>query len=360
MKKNQILFLIGAPLFAILLVAIKVYYSAYVWRYQGPDVFFYIKPSESFASINSRLIKEKLIHSPRLFHRYSQWTGVMTKFKSGQYQIKTNSNMMDVYNTFINEKSLAMYFTVPEGKNMYEIGKMLEERGITPYAEFIELCKSPAFVKSLNIKGATVEGYLYPETYDFAPDLPADQVIKTMVREFRKKTEGLNFDSVNMTKEDVITLASMVEKETGDKSERALIAGVFHNRLKIKMRLQSDPTTIYGIFENYKGNITRKDLLTPTDYNTYTVKALPKGPIANPGLAAIEAVLKPAKHEFLYFVSQNDGTHIFSESYGKHQEAVVKWQKTAKNREGRSWRNKKESTESNESLDSPVNAPIKN
>ena len=342
MKKNHILFLIGAPLLAILLVAIKVYYSAYVWRYQGPDMYFYIKPSESFASINSRLGKEKIISSPRLFHRLSQWNGVMTKFKAGQYEIKTNSNLMDVYNTFINGKSLAMYFTVPEGKNIYEIGKMLEERAITNYTEFIELCKSPAFVKSLGINGVSVEGYLYPETYDFAPNLSAEHVIKTMVREFQKKTAQIDFSKQRLSKEDIVTLASMVEKETGDKTERPQIAGVFLNRLKIKMRLQSDPTTIYGMFENYNGNITRKDLLTPTDYNTYTVKALPKGPIANPGLASIMAVLNPAPHKYLYFVSQNDGRHIFSESYEQHQQAVVKWQKTAKNREGKSWRNKTE------------------
>ena len=350
MKKNHLLFLIGAPLFAILLVAAKVYYSAYIWKYEGPDVFFFIKPSESFSSINSRLNKQGLISSPRLFHRLSQWNGVMTKFKSGQYKIKSNSNLMGVYNTFINEKSLSTYFTVPEGKNMYEIGKMLEERAITPYNDFVELCKSPAFTKSLNINGPTVEGYLYPETYDFAPNLPAEQVIKTMVREFRKKTADLDFSKQNMSKEAVITLASMVEKETGDKSERAMIAGVFLNRLKIKMRLQSDPTTIYGMFETYNGNITRKNLLTPSDYNTYTIKALPKGPIANPGIASIKAVLQPAIHNYLYFVSQNDGTHIFSENYGKHQEAVSKWQKTAKNREGKSWRNKKE----NASEDAPT------
>lgn len=340
MKKN-LLFLVGAPLLAVLLVGLRIYYSAYIWRYPGPDAMFYIKPSESFSSINARLDKEGLISSPRLFHRLSQWKGVMTKFKSGQYQIKSGSNLMDVYNTFINEKSLAMYFTVPEGKNMYEIGRMLEERAITTYDQFVELCKSPAFVKSLGIKGATVEGYLYPETYDFAPNLPAEDVIKTMVRQFNKKTAEIDYTSTGMDKEDVITLASMVEKETGDKSERPIIAGVFLNRLRIKMRLQSDPTTIYGIYENYAGNITKKDLLTPSDYNTYTLKALPKGPIANPGIESIKAVLHPAQHKYLYFVSQNDGTHIFSENYGAHQEAVVKWQKTAKNREGKSWRNKK-------------------
>ncbi|MBY0412712.1 MAG: endolytic transglycosylase MltG [Bdellovibrionales bacterium] len=351
MKTNHILFLIGAPLFAVLLVAIKIYYSAYVWRYEGPNTYFYIKPSESFASINSRLAKEKLISSPRLFHRLSQWEGTMTKFKSGQYEIKANSTLLDVYNTFISGKSLAMYFTIPEGKNLYEIGKMLEDGGITPYAQFVELCKSPAFVQSLGINGSTVEGYLYPETYDFAPNLPADQVIKTMVREFKKKTADIDFANQKMSKEDIITLASMVEKETGDKSERPMIAGVFHNRLNINMRLQSDPTTIYGMFERYNGNITRKDLLTPSDYNTYTIKALPIGPIANPGIASIKAVIQPAQHKYLYFVSQNDGRHIFSETYGQHQEAVVKWQKTAKNREGKSWRNKTD--------DADLTAPVK-
>ncbi len=345
MKKNHYLFLVGAPLFALLLVGIKVYYSAYMWRYQGPDVIFSIRPNENFASINSRLQKSQLISSARLFHRYSQFKGVMNKFRAGRYQIKTNSNLIDVYNTFINEKSLSALFTVPEGKNLYEIGKMLEEREITSYSEFVALAKDPVFVSSLGIKGDTVEGYLYPETYDFIPDLPAEQVIKAMVNQFKKKTAGIDFNNQKfgphrLTKEEIITLASVVEKETGDKSERPIIAGVFHNRLRKKMRLQSDPTTIYGMYERYTGNIKRSDLLNPTPYNTYTIKALPVGPISNPGIESIKAVLTPAEHEFLYFVSQNDGTHIFSVDYENHQNAVNKWQKTAKNREGRSWRNK--------------------
>lgn len=347
MKKTHVLFLIGAPLLAIVLVALRIYYSAIIWRYQGPDVTFMIRPSENFSSINSRLQKGKLIHSARLFHRYSQFKGVMTKFRAGRYLIKNNSNLMDVYNTFINERSLSALFTVPEGKNLYEIGRMLESREITSYDDFVAAAKDPEFTASLGIKGETVEGYLYPETYDFVPNLPAEQVIKVMVNQFKRKTQDIDFSVQKfrphrLSKEEIITLASMVEKETGDKSERPIIAGVFHNRLRKKMRLQSDPTTIYGMYERYKGNITRNDLLTPSPYNTYTIKALPKGPISNPGIASIKAVLEPAQHNFLYFVSQNDGTHIFSEDYEGHQSAVTKWQKTAKNREGRSWRNKKE------------------
>lgn len=338
MTKKHLLFLLGAPLFALLLVAVRIYYSAVVWQYQGPDADFLISPSENFSSINSRLAKQKLISSPRLFHRYSQLRGVMTKFKAGHYIIRHNSNLLDVFNTLIKERSHAMLFTVPEGKNMYEIAKMLEENKITTYQEFMELARDKNFLKEIGIDADTVEGYLYPETYDFAPNLPAKAVIKTMVHEFHKKIATVDIRSTNLTPRQVLILASMVEKETGDKKERPMIAGVFFNRLQKKMRLQSDPTTIYGKFENYNGNLTKKDLLSPSEYNTYTIAGLPIGPICNPGIDAINAVLHPELHHYLYFVSQNDGTHIFSETYEQHEAAVAKWQKNARNREGRSWR----------------------
>lgn len=349
MKKNIYLFLVGAPILAIILVGARIYYSAVVWKYKGPDVVFLIHPNENFSSINSRLANQKLIHSARLFHRYSQYKKVMNKFRAGRYLIKKNSNLLKVFDTFINEKSLTALFTIPEGKNLYEIGKMLEEREITSYVDFINLARDPVFTAQLGIKGTSVEGYLYPDTYDFYPDLPAEQVIRVMINQFKKKTKDIDFKHqefgpYQLTKEEIITMASIVEKETGDKAERPMIAGVFHNRLKKRMRLQSDPTTIYGMFERYNGNIKRSDLLAPTPYNTYTIKALPIGPISNPGIESIKAVLEPAKHNFLYFVSQNDGTHIFSETYESHQNAVNKWQKTSKNREGRSWRNKRDDT----------------
>lgn len=340
MTKKHILFLLGAPVLALLLVAVRVYYSAAVWKYTGPDADFLISPSENFSSINSRLSKQKLIYSARLFHRYSQFKGTMTKFKAGHYIIRHNSSMLDVYNTLMNERSQAMLFTVPEGKNMYEIGRMLEENKITSYEEFITLARDKKFLRELGLNEAdTVEGYLYPETYDFGPNLPAKAVIKTMVNEFKKKTAGMDMRTRNLTPRQVLILASMVEKETGDKKERPMIAGVFLNRLQKKMRLQSDPTTIYGNFEKFKGNLTKKDLLSPSDYNTYTLAALPIGPICNPGIDAIRAVLEPEMHPYLFFVSMNDGTHVFSETYEQHSAAVEKWQRTIKNREGRSWRN---------------------
>jgi len=342
MTKKHTLFLIGAPVLALLLVALRIYYTAVVWRYPGPDADFLISPSENFSSINARLSKQQLIKSARLFHRYSQIKGVMTKFKAGHYIIRHNSNLLDVFNTLIYERSAAMLFTVPEGRNMFEIAKMLEENKITSYSDFITLARDKQFLKELGINDAdSVEGYLYPETYDFSPNLPAKAVIKTMVNQFKKKTADIDMTIGHLTPRQVLILASMVEKETGDKKERPMIAGVFLNRLQKKMRLQSDPTTIYGVYEKYKGNLTKKDLLAPTDYNTYTLSALPIGPICNPGIDAIKAVLRPEMHHYLYFVSMNDGTHVFSETYEQHEAAVQKWQRTVKNREGRSWRDHK-------------------
>lgn len=338
MKKHLTLFLIGAPLFAIILVAIRIYYSAVVWRYSGPNADFIISPKENFSSINSRLSKEHFISSARFFHRYSQYKGVLNKFKAGHYIIKHDSNLLEVFNTLMNEKSLMSFFTVPEGKNMFEVAKMLEENSITSYSDFIELARDKNFLKELGVPYDSVEGYLYPESYDFSSHMSAKAVMKAMVKQFQKKISSADFSSTTLSPRQVLILASMVEKETGDNSERPIIAGVFFNRLKIKMRLQSDPTTIYGKFESYSGNLKRSDLLTPSAYNTYTIPALPIGPISNPGIESISAVLNPAQHKYLYFVSQNDGTHIFSETYEKHKNAVVIWQKNAKNREGRSWR----------------------
>jgi UPF0755 protein len=299
-------------------------------------------PGDNFGKINSLLANEKIISSARLFHRYSQYKGVVNKFKTGRYLIKSQSTMLDVYRTFFDEKSLSLYLTIPEGKNIYEIAQILEDRKLATKAEFLQLLRDPTFLKEEGIEADSAEGYLYPETYDIIPNMTPKAIAKMMIRQFKSNFSKLDLSKTKFTPYEVLTLASVVEKETGDKNERPMIAAVFLNRLKINMRLQSDPTTIYGMWEKYKGNITRNDLLTPTAYNTYTIPGIPKGPICNPGIKALEAVLNPATHKYLYFVSQNDGTHVFSENYADHQKAVENFQKNAKNREGKSWRDLKQ------------------
>ncbi len=338
MKKNLIILFVIAPLFGLFLVGVRIYFALNSNYYSGPDTYFEIHPGEGFAKINSRLADQKIISSARLFHRYNQYFKSMEKYKAGRYMIKSQSNMIQVYQALLNSKSLDHYVTIPEGKNIFEIAKILEEKGLVQASQFIEVVRDPKFLSEQGISAQTAEGYLYPETYNFLPGSDSKAIAKIMISEFHKKIKPIDFSTTKLSPREVLILASIVEKETGDKNERNMIAGVFMNRLNIKMRLQSDPTTIYGIYENYKGNITKKDLLTPSDYNTYTLSGLPKGPISNPGIESIKAVLNPTKHKFLYFVSQNEGTHSFSENYGDHQKAVDTFQKNAKNREGKSWR----------------------
>jgi UPF0755 protein len=342
MKKNIFIFMIGAPVFGVILALINVYYLIAIWNYSGNDREFEIKPGESFSSINYRLYKDGIISNAKIFYRYSKTQDLLTSFKIGTFLIKKDSTMLDIINMLTKGTPISQKITIPEGKNLYEIAAILEKEKITKAADFIRAAKNPQLAKSLNIAEGTLEGYLYPETYFFSKNTPAKTVIKSMVKIFNDKIENLNFENSPLSKEEVITLASIVEKETGAREERGMIAGVFRNRLAKKMRLQSDPTTIYGIYETYNGNLQKKHLLEKTDYNTYKINGLPKGPICNPGISAIKAVLNPEKHNYLYFVSQNDGTHVFSETYKQHLQAVEKFQKNRNNREGRSWRNLKQ------------------
>lgn len=341
LKKYWWIFLVAAPAFAGFLVSLVIYYKIALWSYNGPTTTFEIKPGEGFSRINARLDKGNFISSAKLFHRYSWVKGYMTKFKAGLFEIKSGSNMIVLIDNLVAGKTITDSVTIPEGKNLFEIANILKEASIIKNKnEFIRLAKSSLFAKKLGIPGERIEGYLYPDTYKLTPNSDEKVVIQAMVRSYRNQVKSLSFSNapLGLSQHDVITLASIVEKETGASFERPIIAGVFINRLKKRMRLQSDPTTIYGIYENYNGNLRKKHLLAKTPYNTYKIPALPAGPISNPGLESIKAVLNPKQHNYLYFVSQNDGTHVFTENYKKHREAVNRFQKNSAARRGKSWR----------------------
>lgn len=310
--------------------------------YQGPDVTFTVNNGDTFGKINQRLFNQGLIPDRRIFHYYAQYKNVVTKFRAGNFTIPRGSNMFQVLDTLVYGQPNLTSITIPEGKNMYEIAKLLDKAGITSEGEFLEAVQNPDIISQLKITANSLEGYLYPETYRFAPSTPAKAVARTMIDLFNKKTEHIDFSHPFLNKHQVVILASVVEKETGAKVERPAIAGVFTNRLKKRMRLESDPTTIYGIWSRYKGNIRKSDLLELTPYNTYKIPALPQGPISNPSLEAIQSVLNPEKHEYLFFVSKNDGTHVFSKTYKDHVQAVNDFQRNSKARQGKSWRDLKQ------------------
>jgi len=220
-------------------------------------------------------------------------------------------------------------FTIPEGKNMYEIAQMIESAGLGSKEDFLALCRDRGFINSLGFSDEdSLEGYLFPDTYNFPKGTALKTIIKTMTDRFWKvwnKYEKVATEK-KRARHQVITLASIVEKETGAPQERGIIAGVFWNRLARGMKLQTDPTVVYGL-ENFSGTITRQDLNTPHPYNTYVIQGLPPGPIANPGEAAINAVINPSVVPYYFFVSKNDGTHQFSETLADHNRAVNKYQR---------------------------------
>ncbi|MGL4208406.1 MAG: endolytic transglycosylase MltG [Candidatus Adiutrix sp.] len=222
-------------------------------------------------------------------------------------------------------------FTVPEGRNMREIAQMVENASLGEANEFLALCQDKNFIASLGLEGDSLEGYLFPETYNFPQGTPLKTIIKTMTDRFLliwAKYDDLA-QSQNMNRHKVLTLASIVEKETGAPHERPLIAGVFLNRLAKGMRLETDPTVVYGLTD-FSGTITRANLRTPHAYNTYIIPGLPPGPISNPGEAAISAVLKPAESDYYFFVSKNDGTHHFSKNLAEHNRNVDKYQRSGR------------------------------
>ena len=341
-KKKALFLLVLAPLLGMAAALIFAWYRLAVWQYVGPEVAFEVMPSEGFASINGKLQRRGLISSAQLFHRYCSFKGYTTRFQAGIYHFKSGTTMLDIVQTLLKGgEKVTVRVTLPEGKNLFEIAGLLQDKGaIQSRHEFIILAKDQSFARRLGISADRLEGYLYPETYHFTPNSPPAQVLKRMVALYHKKTADLDFSRapLGLNQRQVLILASIVEKETGAGHERPIIAGVFINRLKKGIRLQSDPTTIYGIFENFDGNLRRKHLRQKTAYNTYRIKGLPAGPISNPGLASLQAVLNPAEHDFFYFVSQNDGTHVFSKTYREHRQAVERYQKDWRARKGKSWR----------------------
>lgn len=265
--------------------------------------------------------------------------------KAGEYELTGEMTPIQIFGILTSGVSKGLAITIAEGQNMYQIAQLLEAKGLGPRAEFLKLCKSSQFIAKLGLEPSpkTLEGYLFPDTYFFPKRLSIEEKITRMVGKFKEvwtddftqRAKAMGLDQAQ-----VVTLASIIEKETGVPEERKLISSVFHNRLKKGMKLQSDPTTIYGIWERYDGNIHRKDLLEKTPYNTYAIAALPVGAISNPGKEAIEAALHPDSSPYLFFVSKNDGTHVFTSKFEDHSTAVKKFQLDRKAREGKSWRDR--------------------
>ena len=295
-----------------------------------------IPPGTRTKGIGQILAKAGLIHDDIRFLLLTKYLGLAGKFPAGEFQLSLGQKPEDVLRQLATARQVEHAVTIPEGLRIEEVADIFAAGAWCDRNSFIALANDPEFIKSLGVKSvSSLEGYLYPDTYLLTRKHHRDtkSLITMQVNRFFQIWSELGNDSnQHMSRHEVVTLASVVEKETGDAAERPMIAAVFLNRLKTGMRLQSDPTVIYGL-KDFSGDLTRTDLRANHPYNTYVIPALPAGPICNPGQKAIEAVLHPAGTDFFYFVSRNNGTHQFSKNLSEHNQAVHKYQQVEKTKE---------------------------
>jgi UPF0755 protein len=299
----------------------------------GQEVIVTIPKGATLSQIGAALQEKGVISSKLVFKLVAMIRGEQRNIKAGDYALKTGSDAGEVLDQLISGKTIIFSFTVPEGYNIYQIADLFQQSEIMSRREFLALAKDPAFLKEVNVKATSLEGYLFPDTYFLRPAEKSDGrlIIRKMVKRFYEvydKDVRATAEENGWSVGEVVTLASLIEKEARA-SEHALVSAVFHNRLRRKIRLQSDPTVIYGI-KAMGDKITRKDLEKKHPYNTYQIDGLPPGPIACPGKASLIAAVKPAAVDYLYFVAKNDGSHQFSSSLQEHNRWVNLYQRSSK------------------------------
>ncbi|HOA83380.1 MAG TPA: endolytic transglycosylase MltG [Thermodesulfovibrio thiophilus] len=288
------------------------------------DIEVYIPKGASFYAIASTFKDKGLIKDEHVFIIAGKLLGIEKKARAGYYLITKDMTMLDILKKLLEGRIIEYKLTVIEGDSLYEIADKLAQINPEFKQALWNLATDPAFLSSMNIQAPSIEGYLFPSVYEIPKGMNINEILTMMIKKFwqvyneelRKQTEKMGW-----TVNEVVTLASIIEKEAKVEEEKPLISAVYHNRLRIGMPLQADPTAIYGV-KRYKTGVTKKDLKNKSPYNTYIIKKLPPGPIACPGLKSILAALYPAKVPYLYFVSKGDGTHEFSVDYQAHISAI--------------------------------------
>lgn len=307
--------------------------QVYQFLHTRPDLFeiekiVNIPRGTSLTRIAQVLETEGVITNQYKFLAVAKLYTAGRPIQAGEYKLNTSLLPLEVLDILKEGKTLFYPVTIPEGYTIKQIAMLLASLNLIEEERFLNLTSDTGMIKSVGVEADSLEGYLFPDTYYFDKTMSEEAIIKKMVSRFweifdiilQNRTKELNFSY-----HEIVTLASIIEKETGSEEERKFVSAVYHNRLKRKGLLQSDPTVIYAI-KDFDGNLTRKDLKLDSPYNTYRYPGLPPGPIANPGKASLVAALYPAEVDYLYFVSKNDGTHEFSSNLKQHNAAVRKYQ----------------------------------
>jgi UPF0755 protein len=299
--------------------------------YDAAEVFVEIPPGSGSATIARRLADAGVVQDVSRF-RIALWvTGQGRRLQAGEYRFDRAMSPRDVIDKIARGDVYVTPITFREGLTIRQMATLYESKGFGDAREFIAAASRGELVQDLDPAAKDLEGYLFPDTYTLPRKATAEQLITRMVAGFRKALTSDVVDAMTakgLSLRQLVTLASIVEKETGNKDERPLVAAVYANRLKIGMGLQCDPTVIYALERagRYNGNLTREDLQFDSPYNTYRYAGLPPGPIAAPGRASLAAAASPAPVPYLYFVSKNDGSHAFAETLDQHNRNVQQYQ----------------------------------
>lgn len=337
-KKRFFLFVAGLCfLLSVSVVLGFGYYLVNPLRRPGHSRVFQVREGATLREVAGNLEDKGIIKDHFLFLLWGRLMGYGREIKAGDYLLSPSMPPLEIINILTRGRMMTYAVTIPEGFDCRQIAALLAEKRLADGDAFLRLTEDPDLAKAYGISGPGLEGYLYPDTYVFSRGLTPKTLIDVMVKRFREVIApyARRIQESGLSLQEVVTLASMVEKETGKAEERPIIASVFLNRLKKRMRLESDPTVIYGL-PHFSGDLTKKDLETPSPYNTYIIRGLPPGPIANPGIQSIRAVLFPAHTHYLYFVSKNNGTHHFSRTLEEHNRAVALYQKNTHHKKKKS------------------------
>lgn len=293
---------------------------------------FFIPPKTGAYRVAGLLESKGVVRDARAFYILAWLKKSLNRLQAGEYAFSTASTPEQILDQIINGRVVIHSATLPEGSTLWEVARILDQKDLASGEEFLQAANDEEFIQSIGLKARSLEGYLFPETYFFKKPISSAQMVKAMTQQFWHRLPNewpTRAKELGRSLNEIVTIASIVEKEAVVDSERPIIAGVFYNRLKINMPLQSDPTAVYDI-PNFSGPVTAAHLTRQSPYNTYHIKGLPPGPICNPGAKSLMAALYPEKVPYLYFVSNNDGTHRFSVTAEEHRKAVSNYHELKK------------------------------
>lgn len=283
-------------------------------------------PGSGIRKLANELKAGGVIRSSWHFVLMTRLRGDAHRLKAGEYSFNDNMTPDLILKKIVSGDVDYRKFTLPEGYSIYQAAELLEQKGAFRKESFLEKCLDKGLLSRLGLDEVSAEGYLYPATYNLSRGGSEEQLLEQMIVQFNKAYTAIQEGerTRQFSRHEIITLASIIEKEAVSAEEKPIISSVFHNRLRIGMPLQSDPTAVYGV-RAFSGKVRKADIQRPSPYNTYLKKGLPPGPIGNPGMDAVRAAITPAKTDFLYFVARQDGTHQFSKNLDDHNRAVVRY-----------------------------------